>query len=120
MGTRELVTALVMAVCGCLSPASLSRAEDLKPCSESTELECIHSARCTLVQAQEHGKYICRAAVGRCEIGFRQAGDGDIQKDCESKAGCEFKGANCYCPPNLNCTCGGGPPAQCVERGKSK
>jgi hypothetical protein len=70
------------------------------------------------VQTGEHGKYICRAAVGRCEIGFRQAGDGDIKKDCESKAGCEFKWANCYCPPNLNCTCGGGPPAQCVERGK--
>jgi len=119
MRTQKLIAAFAVA-CGCLFAGSLSLAEDSKPCSESTELECVHSTQCKLVQAQEHGKYVCRAAVGRCEIGFRQVSDGDIQKDCESKTGCQFKGANCYCPPNLNCRCGGGPPAQCVERKKSE
>jgi len=91
-----------------------------KPCGESTELECRQSAECTLVQSGVHGKYTCRASVGRCETGFRQSADHDIQKDCESKPGCQFKAADCYCPPGLQCTCGGGPPAQCMERRNSR
>lgn len=89
---------------------------DAKPCSETPELDCLHSASCTLVPTQERGKYACRDAVGPCETGFAQAGEGDIRKDCEARAGCEFQPGNCYCPPGLNCFCGGGTPAMCVER----
>ena len=105
-------------ILGCLLMPAISTGTDSKSCSELTELDCIHSTECKLVQAQAHGGYICRAAIGHCEIGFRQVADYDIQKDCEAKPGCEFKIAKCFCPPNLECACGGGPPAQCVERKK--
>jgi hypothetical protein len=105
---------------GCLLLPSISMGMEAKSCAQSTELECIQSTKCTLIQTGVHGNYVCRDSVGRCETGFRQVADYDIQKDCESKPGCEFKAANCFCPPKLNCTCGGGPPAQCVERSKSK
>jgi hypothetical protein len=101
---------------GCLLLPLIAAAAEGKSCSDASELECIQSTQCTLVQTQTHGKYTCRASVGHCEIGFRQSADYDIQKDCEAKPGCQFKIANCYCPPNLACACGGGPPAQCVER----
>jgi hypothetical protein len=113
MGNRWLIALLT------LCASAVVHAQDPKSCSESSELECIHSPHCTLVQTVEHGAYTCRAARGRCEIGFRQAGEGDIRADCEAKPGCEFKPASCFCPPNVQCVCGGGPPAQCVERGKS-
>jgi hypothetical protein len=103
---------------GCLLMPVIAAGTQAKPCSDSSELECVQSAQCTLVQTGVHGKYTCRDAVGRCETGFRQVADHDIQRDCEAKPGCKFKIANCYCPPNLQCACGGGPPAQCVEREK--
>ena len=119
MGNRWLIALLALASCGCVS-STAALGQDSRSCTEYSELECVRSAKCTLVQTAKHGGYVCRAAQGRCEIGFQQVSDGDIRKDCESKAGCEFKAASCYCPPNLNCVCGGGPPAQCVERAKSK
>ena len=100
----------------CLLLPGLARAAAEVPCSEVSELDCLESTRCTLVKAEGPGKYTCREDVGTCESGMRQRGDGDIQKKCESRPGCEFKRADCYCPPNLQCYCGGGPPAQCVER----
>ncbi|SRR5258706_6220537 len=107
-------------LCALLLLPLAAAGKDPRPCNEATELECLKSAECTLVQAAVHGKYTCRAAAGRCEIGFRQAGDSDIQKDCEARPGCEFRSASCYCPPGVDCRCGGGPPAQCLERGKAK
>ena len=107
---------IIAMMLGCLLMPLIAAGEESKPCSETTELECLQSTQCTLVQTQVHGKYTCRDAIGHCEIGFRQVADYDIQKDCEAKPGCEFKIANCYCPPNVNCACGGGPPAQCVEQ----
>ena len=82
-------------------------------CGDMGELECINSTACKLEQLAPHGKYVCRESLGRCEHGFRQSGEGDIQKLCEANAGCVFQSASCYCPPNLQCACGGGPPAQC-------
>lgn len=119
MRDRWLVTLLTRASCGYL-PGVDAYAQDSKPCSESSELECIHSPKCTLVQTAQHGGYVCRAAQGHCEEGFLQAGDGDIRKNCEARRGCEFKPASCYCPPNVDCRCGGGPPAQCVESRKTE
>jgi len=119
MGKRSLIVLLALVSSGCVSNAA-TPAQESKPCNEYSELECTRSSQCTLVQTGQHGGYACRAAQGRCETGFRQVSDGDIQKDCEAKPGCEFKPASCYCPPNLECVCGGGPPAQCRERTKSK
>ena len=114
MKTRT-ITAIFL---GCLLIPLISTGTEVKSCNESTELECIKSAQCTLVQIQVPGKYTCRDSVGRGEIGFKQSADYDIQKDCEAKAGFEFKAANCYCPADLLGFCGGAPPAQCVERKK--
>jgi hypothetical protein len=105
---------------GCLLIPVVAAGSEGKSCSQATELECIQSTQCTLVQTQVREKYTCRDSVGRCETGFRQSADHNIQKDCEAKPGCEFKAAKCYCPPDLLCFCGGGPPAQCVEGKKSE
>ena len=95
-------------------------AQEHKSCSAYSELDCIRSSECKLQQLGEHGKYVCRESVGRCEHGFRQAGDGDIRQDCEAIPGCQFEPGNCFCPPNVACVCGGGPPAQCFERAKAR
>jgi len=113
----RFLIALALALCACVCCPD-AHTQEAKPCSASSELECLNSDRCTLVQTREHGPYVCRDAVGHCEIGFRQARHGDIQKDCESKPGCKFVRPECFCPPDLACTCGGGPPPQCVEGGK--
>jgi hypothetical protein len=92
---------------------------ETRSCSTITELECLHSAECTLVPTEQRGKYTCRASVGHCEIGFAQEGEGDIKQQCEARPGCEFQPGSCFCPPDKVCVCGGGPPAQCVESGKA-
>ena len=109
---------IIATFCGCLLMPVIAACAEPASCSEATEHECLQSTQCTLVQTRVHGKYTCRTAIGHCEIGFRQSADYDIQNDCEAKLGCVFKIANCFCPPNLTCACGGGPPAQCVERKK--
>jgi len=112
-----VIVSTALALTGLVGIVVASRSTEPASCNTATEQECIESAKCTLVQNGEHGKYTCRDAIGHCEIGFRQAGaHEDIKQTCEAKPGCEFHGANCYCPPGLECFCGGGPPAQCVER----
>jgi hypothetical protein len=98
-----------------LFASATSAAEIPHICSQISELECLQSTTCELEQVSVHGKYIYREAKNRCEMGFRQSGDEDIKKVCGSKPGCKFKFAECFCPPNVLCECGGGPPAQCVE-----
>jgi hypothetical protein len=105
--------AFLLAAC---TVSACTLAQEHKACSAYSELDCIRSTECKLQQTGEHGKYVCRDSVGRCELGFRQAGDGDIRKDCEAMPGCHFEPGSCFCPPNVACVCGGGPPAQCVER----
>jgi len=78
------------------------------------ELQCINSGESTLILVGEApGVYVCRAAEGPCEQGFRQRID--TAEMCEAKEGCVFDPGFCYCPPDLVCFCGGGPPPQCVE-----
>ncbi len=82
-------------------------------CESASEADCIVSGGCTLVVASERpGDYACVAARNACEEGFLQR-DASAE-ECESKAGCRFVPAECYCPPDLVCVCGGGPPAQCT------
>ncbi len=65
------------------------------------------------VEGVPHG-YQCRSAAGRCEIGFVQAEDSAEQ--CETDSRCEYKTGSCYCPPGMQCICGGGSPGQCQSR----
>ena len=116
---RKLFATMTLAFSGLLLSAC-TLAQEHKVCGAYSELDCIRSTECKLEQAGERGKYVCRESVGRCESGFRQAGDGDIRKDCESMPGCQFEPGSCYCPPNVACVCGGGPPAQCTERAKTR
>lgn len=84
-----------------------------RSCALLTELECIKSPDCTLTFV-ETNKYICRPATGKCEVGFVQWGDTQIQS-CEAKPGCKYIPGSCYCPPDVDCRCGGGQPPKCVE-----
>ena len=111
---RTFSALLAYALSACVS------AQEHQACSTYSELDCIHRTECKLEQAGEYGKYVCRASVGRCESGFGQAGEGDIRKVCESIPGCRFEPGSCFCPPDVNCVCGGGPPAQCSERTKTR
>ena len=87
---RNLFTAVMLSFSGCLfSPSIL--AQEHKTCSAYSELDCIHSTECKLELTGERSKYVCRESVGRCESGFRQAGDGDIREACESMPGCQFE-----------------------------
>ena len=79
-------------------------------CAELSEKDCYYSATCTLVPVAEtrDSGYFCRDSIPPCETDFRQAFDGD--EDCTAKAGCVFHPEYCYCPPDLDCECAGGPP----------
>ncbi len=100
---------------------SLSIAIESKTCTKLTEVQCLASAECELaLAAKEKGKnskYICRPAQGKCEIGFIQNSETQV-KDCEAKPGCKHVQANCYCPPDMDCYCGGGEPSKCVAQKK--
>jgi len=83
-------------------------------CGDLTELQCINSGECTFILLGEMtGDYVCRPAEGPCEPGFRQRSD--TAESCEAKEGCSLIPGVCYCPPDLVCFCGGGPPPQCME-----
>ncbi|MDY7093962.1 MAG: hypothetical protein SX243_13425 [Acidobacteriota bacterium] len=96
-------------------PAEDAEAQEAA-CLSLAQTPCTKSPDCTLVQDESaESGYRCRAAQGPCEEGFRQ--QGSTQEDCESREGCRFEPARCYCPPEVTCVCGGGPPARCVEAG---
>ena len=80
-------------------------------CGRLSETACYQSSSCILQWQKQQSSYICRAADNVCEKGFSQS-DGNEQ-DCESKPGCVYVPAVCYCAPNVKCVCGGGPPAMC-------
>ena len=89
-------------------------------CTALNELECIKSAACILVQLEEQrkiGSYSCRSVQGRCEKGFQQWGENQVES-CESKPECKYDPGCCYCPPDVQCICGGGSPPQCVDQKK--
>jgi hypothetical protein len=107
---------LPLALAGLICAPELCFGAAPKACAASTELECIQSPKCKLEQTPPHGPYYCRDAVGRCEVGFVQSGQGR-RESCETKPGCVFQPDHCYCPPDRHCICGSGPPPQCVETG---
>lgn len=81
-------------------------------CSGLSELDCLKSPICILHQNEKDSSYQCRGADNRCESGFIQSLH--QKSDCETKAGCNYVPANCYCEPNKLCVCGGGTPAMCI------
>lgn len=91
-------------------------------CSKLNSLSCVGSAECML-NAQSR----CVAPWDSCQIGFQQAILGNAGNfidseqhqstidQCQSKAGCTYvPSAQCYCPPDVNCVCGGGEPPNCL------
>ncbi len=83
----------------------------LTGCAPLSETRCLASPNHTLVVADKYPGYTCEVARNECEKGFVQAEHG--AKFCEANSKCEFIPANCYCPEEFQCICGGGPPSSC-------
>jgi hypothetical protein len=85
------------------------------PCQSRSETQCIDSSECKLIQTQSAGKktYSCRSNINECEKGFIQRSG---KAACESQAQCSYQPSFCYCPPGMECRCGGGKPAMCGPR----
>ncbi|MDH5324120.1 MAG: hypothetical protein OEZ68_14015 [Gammaproteobacteria bacterium] len=79
-------------------------------CHRLSQSACLNSDRCVLEQTNPRS-YRCRAAGNHCELNFFQ--DLDEAASCETKPGCEFVKARCYCAPGKTCSCTGGTPALC-------
>lgn len=103
---RLTILVLALLVSGCVSV------------SEMSDYACLDSPRHTYakVEGVPHG-YQCRRAVGQCEVGFIQADNTAAQ--CEANPHCEYLTGSCYCPPGMQCICGGGSPGQCQFRGQT-
>jgi len=100
-----------------ISAGMMSREDEVQEdisCQQLSEAACFTSAACTLTRNRTNDGYQCRPAKDHCELLFRQS-DG-TKENCESRTGCEFIPATCYCPPGITCVCGGGEPAQCRSK----
>ena len=65
------------------------------------------------VKAGNRFEYACVTPSNRCQIGFAQSSDENAAL-CETHPGCRFVPAGeCYCPPDVDCFCGGGTPPDC-------
>ena len=115
MLSRARIKTLLCAGAIIFGATSVAMAAKTTSCESLSELACIKSPTCTLVQV-ETNRYLCRVATGKCELGFIQWGEKQ-QERCESKPGCAYVPGNCYCRPDVACPCGGGKPPQCIERG---
>ena len=106
----------------CAGAVSATECEKLPPSI------CWKSVKCTLDcermssdprRCAVHANYFCRREQGSCEQSVNQS---ELTKaDCEAKGGnCLYEPPNCFCPcdfdQSCNCACGGGPPANCVDK----
>src|SRR5262249_53067184 len=98
---------MCLAIVGILLSGGLVGAE-LDMCAFLSELACIKSADCKLVQlrAEAGSPYKCRSNANACEVGFVQ--HTPSKAACESNRDCVFQSSSCYCPPDVICRCGGG------------
>lgn len=110
---QDCAMKILLAIISWLTLACFALAAEPNSCASLTELQCIKSSECTLSPV-EINKYICRAATGKCELDFIQFENS--KQSCETKQGCKYVPGNCYCPPDMLCRCGGGPPPKCVEQ----
>jgi hypothetical protein len=81
-------------------------------CETMLEGACLTSKSCILEQGKDKA-YFCRAANEGCEMAFVQSGEHSM-KSCKGKKVCKYEPASCYCPPKVQCVCGGGKPASCA------
>ena len=79
-------------------------------CGPLSEDACLDSPNHLLVQP-DNQRYQCVRAENHCESGFIQ-NEHDAE-DCEAKPGCVHDPGRCYCPRDVQCICGGGPPQSC-------
>jgi len=88
-------------------PDSPDVADVLDPlsCALRDELDCLRLGGCVLEQSPDTGAYLCRDPLNPCE-----AVDGACFDDLYA---CEWFPGFCYCPPDVLCGCGGGPPPAC-------
>lgn len=94
------------------SGSSLAENKDAESCSSLSIQGCLSSRECTLVFDKVSESYQCQNVNNQCEKGFSQADD--TREICESRPGCKYQASNCFCPPGVDCRCGGGTPAMCV------
>lgn len=70
-------------------------------CESLTHLQCMHSARCTLM-VQDHSTS-CQPATDDCQRQFSQLLD--TADACEQKAGCFYQASDCQCDDSGECLC---------------
>lgn len=91
-------------------------------CDDLSLVACVGSEQCMLTANNR-----CIAPWDRCQIGFQQAilnaNGNQIDRgqykstinQCQSQTGCKHVPAEkCYCPPDVDCFCGGGEPPNCL------
>ena len=86
-------------------------------CAPISDYQCLDSPNYTYAKVDPSPLgYKCRRARGLCERGFIQSEH--TAEQCEANSRCEYVPGACYCPPEVQCICGGGSPGQCQTKGK--
>lgn len=105
-------------------------------CNKLDPTVCLNSPDC-MYQQIEGKQYACVAPTNRCQIGFTQqiysnmlvTEGGKVvdtstyltRETCEDRPGCSYVSAGeCYCPPDVDCVCGGGTPPNCAVDADAK
>lgn len=92
-------------------------------CGSRSRTGCLASTGCVLTRGAARGEYVCRDALGPCEVGHAQ----EDKKACASIAGCTYDPGGCYCrcrgygktsapdddAPECKCDCANGAPGVC-------
>ncbi|MCP5088782.1 MAG: hypothetical protein GY952_18485 [Rhodobacteraceae bacterium] len=82
-------------------------------CERLEAIACIASGDCMYEKVGERFEYACMRPANRCQIGFKQSSQTSATS-CENRVGCSYVPAGeCYCPPDVDCVCGGGTPPNC-------
>lgn len=75
-------------------------------CTKLEQLECMSERQCAFTGNA------CETIVDPCEIAWQELQD--TQASCEAMTSCKFVPREpCYCPPIVDCACGGGAPDRC-------
>jgi hypothetical protein len=135
------LVAVVAATSACSrAPAAVDRSDEetsATTCDSLPRRQCMETAGCNLEleSAESNGRYRCRPARPPCETGVLQSElqgpDSGASRECAARSGCALQSGRCYCScrgmgqaavpdgpeaSRCHCRCGGGPPAQCVQR----
>lgn len=81
-------------------------AGDALDCTKLDQLECMTARKCVYTGSA------CEITADPCEIAWKELQD--TRASCEAMTSCKFvPREQCYCPPNVDCDCGGGAPDRC-------